>query len=52
MISNALRLLFALGIRGIGQQTARDIAELYGHDFNKFWVDLKQAAGEPFVLVK
>jgi len=46
--------LFGLGIRGIGLQTAKDIAELFNGDFLKFWTYLKDEAGDftPIKTVK
>ncbi len=40
------RLLYGLGIRNIGQQTARDISRQFGEDFAAFWGYLKEQAGE------
>ena len=39
------RLLFALGIRGVGIQNAKDISKVYSGNFLKFWQDVKAAAG-------
>lgn len=40
------RLIYALGIRQIGQQTARDLARVYG-DIDNWRVQLSAAAAEP-----
>jgi NAD-dependent DNA ligase len=46
-----VRLLYALGIRGIGIQNAKDISKLYSGNFFKFWHDLKTATGaQPLLL--
>lgn len=40
------RLIYALGIPQIGQQTAKDIAEAFNDDFLNFWNYIKSEAGK------
>lgn len=44
------RLIYALGIPHIGQQTAKDIATAFGDDFLEFWTYLKSQAGNATIL--